>query len=205
MNLIYPRPFLKASLSIVLLIAFLSPISAQDPSIIVIPFKISPNGDKAYHWLGRALSFYISEGLELNQFPVLPDSETADVLESHAVYFPYAMTKATALRLAKEKKQGIVLWGEISTLPEDKSLITIKSSIIYLDSFEQKYPPVLKGHVNDLYKLMDELLRAAVKTLQPVETEAHVIPVPRIHLNLRQYERFIKSRLINEHQKAEDG
>lgn len=192
-------PGLSLLLMSSLVFSLVSPLTAQDPSVLVMPFKVAHDGGKAYHWLGRAISFYVSEGMELNQFPVLSDDDTAQLLESHAVYFPYSMTKATALRLALEKKQGIVLWGEISAVPEDKSLIIIKSYIIYLDSFKQKYPPVLKGHINDLYTLMDELLRSVVKTLEPPEAEEHVIPVPRIHLNLRQYERFIKSRLINEH------
>jgi hypothetical protein len=189
----------RLAAAFLLLAALFSQAAAQDPPILVIPLKVVNNGEKSHPWLGRAVSFYVTEGLELNQFPVMSDSAAAALLESHSIYFPYAMTKATVLRLAIEEKQGIVIWGEISSDPQDKTLIAIRASIIHINGFKQKHLPLLKGHVNDLYKLMAELLKSIVKSLQAVEDEERIIPVPSIHLNLRQFERFIKSRLLNEH------
>ena len=86
--------------------------AARKP-VLVLPFKVTPIQEKAHHWLGRAVSFYLTSGLQHNALPVLPDQHTASILEMNHIMFPYNITKASVIRLARENQLDRVIWGKI--------------------------------------------------------------------------------------------
>ena len=171
--------------------------------VLVLPFKVTPNRAKAHQWLGRAVSFYLTSGLQHNALPVLPDQHAASILEMNHIMFPYNITKASVIRLARENQLDRVIWGEIilggdTSNVTDKSPIQLRSFIIDPDEFSQQYLPLIKGNINDLYKIKNELLTSIVKTLNPGEQEVNSIRYPQFNLNHRGYEIFVKSLLIKE-------
>jgi hypothetical protein len=178
------------------------PAAARKP-VLVLPFKVTPIQEKAHQWLGRAVSFYLTSGLQHNAVPVLPDQHAASILEMNHIMFPYNITKASVIRLARENQLDRVIWGEIllggdTSNVTEKSLIQLRSIIIDPEDFSQKYLPLIEGNINDLYKIKSELLTAIVKTLNPGEYEVKSIRYPQFNLNHRGYEIFVKSLLIKE-------
>jgi hypothetical protein len=171
--------------------------------VLVLPFKVSPLQEKAHQWLGRAVSYYITSGLEHNALPVLPDQHTASILEMNHIMLPYNITKASVIRLARENQLGLIVWGEI-ILGDDtnnitgKSPIRLRSFIIDPDDLSQQYLPLITGNINDLFKIENELLTSIVKKLNPGEQEVKSIYYPGFNLNYRGYELFVKSLLIKD-------
>lgn len=179
-----------------------APVEEEKP-ILVLPFKVTSQQDKAHQWLGRAVSYYITSGLEHNASPVLSDSEALSILEKNHIMFPYNITKATVIRLARENQLGWIVWGEI-ILDDDINYVTgklpiqLRSFIIEPDDFSQQYLPLITGHINDLFKLENELLASIIKKLNPGEQEVNSIHYPQLNLNYRGYELFVKSLLIKD-------
>jgi hypothetical protein len=169
-----------------------------DVSLLVMPFKITDNGEKAHLWLGRAVSYYLAAGLERNGFRVLNDDDTAELLDANAILFPYSVTKATVMKLASGKGCNIVVWGEIGPDPEDDGLLHIRSFAIDLNRYTQDRLPVLKGRVNQLYTIMAELLKAVVKDISPGRIETGDFHLPDIRMNLHNYEKHIKKLVMEE-------
>lgn len=174
--------------------------------ILVLPFKVTPSHEKAHQWLGRAISFYITSGLQRNLLPTYSDSFTAALLERNHIMFPYNITKATLIRLARENQISKIIRGEIELCGDerdensvtDKSMLQLQLYIIDLSDFSQKYLPVINGHINDFSKIKNKILTAIVKTLNPGEHETNLIQYPQFNLDHRNYEIFIKSLLIKE-------
>jgi len=178
------------------------PVEARKP-VLVLPFKVTSTQEKAHQWLGRAVSFYLTSGLRHNALPVLPDQHAASILEMNHIMFPYNITKASVIRLARENQLDRVIWGEIILGGDtgnvtDKSPIQLRSFIIDPDNFSQQYLPLIKGNINDLYKIKNELLTSILRTLNPGEQEVNSIHYPRFNLNYRGYELFVKSLLIKD-------
>jgi hypothetical protein len=177
-------------------------VQARKP-VLVLPFKVTSTREKAHQWLGRAVSYYVTSGLRHNALPVLPDQHAASILEMNHIMFPYHITKASVIRLARENRLDRVIWGEIilegdTSNITDKSLIQLRAFIIDPDDFSQQYLPLIKGTINDLYKIKNELLTSIVKTLNPGEEEVNGIRYPQFNLNQRGYEFFVKSLLIKD-------
>lgn len=178
------------------------PVQARKP-VLVLPFKVTSTREKAHQWLGRAVSYYVTSGLQHNALPVLSDQHAASILEMNHIMFPYHITKASVIRLARENRLDRVIWGEIileggTSNITDTSLIQLRSFIIDPDDFSQQYLPLIKGTINDLYKIKNELLTSIVKILNPGEEEVNGIRYPQFNLNQRGYEFFVKSLLIKD-------
>jgi hypothetical protein len=177
-------------------------VEEQKP-VLVLPFKVSPLQEKAHQWLGRAVSYYITSGLERNALPVLSDQHAVSILEMNHIMLPYNITKASVIRLARENQLGRIVWGEIILGDETnnvtgKSPIRLRSFIIDTDDLSQQYLPQITGNINDLFKIENELLTSIVKKLNPGEQEVKSIYYPRFYLNYRGYELFVKSLLIKD-------
>jgi tetratricopeptide (TPR) repeat protein len=180
-------------------------VEARKP-VLVLPFKVTPVQEKAHQWLGRAVSYYVTSGLQHNALPVLPDQYTASILEMNHIMFPYHITKASVIRLTLENQLDRVIWGEImlggnTSNVTDKSPIQLQSVIINLEDFSQQNLPLIKGNINDLYKINSELLTSVVNTFNPGEQEFNSICYPQFNLNHRSYEIFVKSLLVKESSK----
>jgi len=171
--------------------------------IVVLPFKVTSHQDKVHQWLGRAVSYYITSGLEQNAPPVLSDPDAVSILEMNHIMFPYNITKATVIRLAREHQLGWIVWGEI-ILGDDISHVTsklpiqLRAFIIDPEDFTQQYLPLITGNINNLFKIENELLTAILKKLNPGEQEVSDIYYPRFNLSYRGYELFVKSLLIKD-------
>jgi len=217
---------------------------SSDKSILVMPFKVNPAEEMANQWLGRAVSFYLTAGLQSNGLNIVPDHRMASILKSNHILFPYDVSKASVMKLARQHPIKYVVWGDITLEPieskepaakseksnstgktgtpplgEKESLeesnnesieksmeesvenreyiLHLKGYIIDLDSYSQRYLPILKGHINGLYKIKNEFLSQAIRFLKP-EIPEQKIYYPRFKLNLRNYELFIKSLLIKD-------
>jgi len=171
--------------------------------LLVLPFKVTSHQEMAHQWLGRAVSYYLTSGLEHNALPVLSDQQAAAILEMNHIMFPYHITKASVIRLARENRLGRIVWGEI-ILDDDthpftgQSPIRLRSFIIDADDLSQQYLPLITGNINDLFQIKNELLTSIVKKLNPGEQEVNSIHYPRFNLNYRGYELFVKSLLTND-------
>jgi uncharacterized protein HemY len=191
------------------------PLHGEVKKTLIIPFKVIPAGETAHQWLGRAVSFYLISGLQANQQPVVPDYQGTSLLEANHIMFPYHITKATAMHLAEQYRIDWLVWGEIllenhDAEPANNSSIQVRAFVIDLRENSQKYLPLVKGHINDLFKIEEELLTSLVRVLLTEETTASSeapesqgnttvdLHYPQFHLDHRSYEIYIKSLLVKE-------
>lgn len=166
---------------------------------MVIPFKVTPAEDTAHQWLGRATSYYITRGLQMNHIDVLTDHTTTSILETNHIYFPYNVTKASILQLARQYNTDTIIWGEIFTQNNNQPGIQVKAFIIDIKNLSQKYLPLLKGNLENLYQIKAELLIDITKTTDP-----NLSPLtPAFDFNHRTFEIFIKSLLLKDKSKKE--
>ncbi|MEN8152945.1 MAG: hypothetical protein ABFR75_02910 [Acidobacteriota bacterium] len=164
---------------------------------IVFPFKVNASENRAYQWMGRGLSLYITLGLQQNSVETASDMESISLLKLLNIKFPYNVSKASILRAAKELEADRVIWGEITTSqgPEGKKIINYRSFIIDMKNFQQKYFPVLKGNIHDLFRIERELLRDIVRFIKGPDEG---IVFPGIESDHRNYEMLIKGLLIED-------
>ncbi|MCX6555901.1 MAG: hypothetical protein NTW95_00480 [Candidatus Aminicenantes bacterium] len=165
-------------------------LSAQ---IMVLPFKVDTQNHASTQWLGKAVSFYLLSGLLLNDLPAVDHEEVQFAMNRNLVRFPFEITKATAMELARENQADRLLWGEILYSGKSASQVVIKVFLIDLKAGAQHHLPVLKGDLKDIYRVQEELLREVIKVIAREKTE---IRFPQLNLALPDYEKFIKSLLL---------
>ncbi len=166
--------------------------------LIVMPFRTAQHASASYSWLGRGLSFYLTAGLHSNGFAVRQDNETVALLNTHAIFFPYHMTKATAMRLAMDDKEHIIVLGEVGPDPKDKTRILVSGSVVDLKNYTRKKLPIFRGHIMDIFLVMEALLKSVITTLKSDSVTPANCHYPSFRLNPRNYEIFIKSLLLGE-------
>ncbi|MCK4836554.1 MAG: hypothetical protein KAT17_07945, partial [Candidatus Aminicenantes bacterium] len=164
---------------------------------IVFPFQVHTLEKKNHQWLGRAISFYISIGLELNSIEPIADSTVQSILNTYNIPFPFIITKATCMKLSNLFEADYVIWGEVvsSENPQTHN-VQIKTYIIDLKHFSQKYLPLLKFHLIDFYVVQRELLNMVLNYFQKKPPQ-----FPELNLDYHHYEMFIKSLLLEDSQK----
>ncbi len=162
---------------------------------LVLPLAVDTQNHPSHQWLGKAVSFYLITGLEQNALPVCEESEVQALLNRHLVRFPFAITKATALVLARKIEAEQLIWGKV--LHSDKKSAPLQVQLFLFDVREprQEPLPLVKGSFLEMFKLQEELLRHLVRAVAPVKRE---IVMPQLKMALPEYERFIKSLLLGD-------
>jgi tetratricopeptide (TPR) repeat protein len=169
------------------------------PKTLVLPFQVDTQNHASYQWLGKAVSFYLISGLSLNLLDVTTEEETQFLLKQDLVLFPFGITKATAITLARQNQADRLLWGKILNNAGDATgSVTIKMFLIDIAGQSQIYLPLIKGDSKDLFLIQNELLRHAAKALGKKESE---IEYPDPGLPPVDYEKFIKSLLLSDGEK----
>ena len=169
------------------------------PKTLILPFQVDTQNHAAYQWLGKAVSFYLISGLSLNLLDVTTEEETQFLLKQGLVLFPFGITKATAITLARQNQADYLLWGKILNNAGDATgSVTIKMFLIDIPGQSQRYLPLIKGDPKDLFLIQNELLRHAAKALGKKEGE---IEYPDLGLTPADYEKFIKSLLLSDGEK----
>jgi tetratricopeptide (TPR) repeat protein len=161
--------------------------------IIVLPLRVDTKNHTSYQWLGKAFSFYLISGLSLNDLPVVDQEDAQFALNRNQVRFPFEITKATAMVLARENQADRLLWGEILYSVKSSSQIAIRLFLIDVKGRAQKLLPVVKGDLNNIYQIQEELLKEAIKVIAKGKTE---VRFPELKMPLPDYEKFIKSLLL---------
>jgi tetratricopeptide (TPR) repeat protein len=181
---------MKKSIAWLIGITWAAGIYAQ---IMVLPLKVDTQNNTSYQWLGKAFSFYLLSGLFLNELPVVDHEETQFVLNRNLIRFPFDITKATAMVLAKENQADRLLWGEILSNVISSSQVAIRVFLIDVKGRVQKHLPMLKGNLKNIYQIQEELLKEVIKVIAPEKTG---IRFPELNMALPDYEKFIKSLLV---------
>jgi len=181
---------MKKSVALIIGIFWAVGLTAQ---IMVLPLKVDAQNHTSYQWLGKAFSFYLISGLFLNDLPVVDHEDAQFILNRNLIRFPFAITKATAMVLAKENQADRLLWGEILYSVKSSSQISIKVFLIDAKGRIQKYLPVLKGNLKNIYQIQEELLKEVIKIIAKEKTG---IRFPKLNMALPDYEKFIKSLLV---------
>ncbi|MCX6555025.1 MAG: hypothetical protein NTZ12_08445 [Candidatus Aminicenantes bacterium] len=163
--------------------------------IMVLPFKVDTQSHTSTQWLGKAVSFYLLSGLLLNELPAVDHEEVQFALNRNLVRFPFEITKATAMELARGNQADRLLWGEILYSGKSASQIVIKVFLIDLKERVQHHLPVLKGDLKNIYRIQEELLKEVIKVIAREKTEIHF---PKLNLALPDYEKFIKCLLLTD-------
>ncbi|MCP4219791.1 MAG: hypothetical protein GY765_34485 [bacterium] len=168
--------------------------------IIVFPFKVTPADAKAHQWLGRAVSFHIADGLSVNAIDVLPDYQVEQLLDTNRIRFPYSMSRATAIRLARELDAEKIIWGEVifdttSHSSTGSCPLKLNAFVMDLENYSRKHLPFLTSNLKMLYKVENEMLKYIIEAVAPERKEETLYP--DINLNYHDYEIFIKSLLLN--------
>lgn len=161
--------------------------------IMVLPLKVDTQNHSSYQWLGKAVAYYLLSGFQLNSLPVIDEEEIQLILTRNLVRFPFDITKASAMVLARENQADRLLWGEILYSAKSSSQISIKLSLIDIKGRMQKHLPVLKGNLKNIYQIQEELLKEVIKVVAKEKTG---IIFPELDLALPDYEKFIKSLLL---------
>lgn len=172
------------------------------PRTIVFPFKVNSSENRAHQWLGRGISLYLSYGLRINRIDTYSDYEGRGLLKSLHIKFPYNVSKASIIRAAKLMRAEKLVWGEITSSPgPGEEILSIRTFVIDLRNLRQKYLPVIKGKVTDLFAVKNDLLGNLILYSSGAETTPKI---PELEIDLRNYEVFIKGLLIdNNGKKAE--
>ena len=169
------------------------------PRTLVLPFQVDTQNHASYQWLGKAVSFYLISGLSLNSLEVLSEEDTRFILKQHQLLFPFGVTKATAITLARQSHATGLLWGKILNNAGDPAgSVTIKMFLIDVAGQIQKYLPLIKGNYKDIYLIQKELLHHAAKALGKSDP---VLEYPDLGLPPSDYEKFIKSLLLGDNDK----
>jgi Flp pilus assembly protein TadD len=181
----------KKLLAIVLLLL----AAALAAKTMVLPLVVDIRNHASFQWLGKAVSFFLIAGLGQNDLPVMGEEEVQAVLNRNLIRFPFGITKATAMVLAEESRADLLVWGKI--LKSDKKSAPMQVQLFLIDIRErtQKQLPLVKGNFIDIYRLQEELLRNVIRA---IGGEARGIALPQLNLALPEYEKFIKSLLLND-------
>jgi Flp pilus assembly protein TadD len=180
----------KASAVVLLLLA--GGLAART---MVLPLAVDVQNHASFQWLGKAVSFFLVAGLGQNGLPVIGEDEVQDVLNRNLVRFPFGITKATAMVLAEESRADLLLWGKILKSEKKSAPMQVQLYLIDIRERTQRQLPLVKGNFVDIYRLQEELLRNVVWAIGGDE---HKITMPQLNLTLPEYEKFIKSLLLND-------
>jgi tetratricopeptide (TPR) repeat protein len=183
---------MKKSIPLIIGTFWAAGLAAQ---IMVLPLRVDTQNHTSYQWLGKAFSFYLISGLFLNDLPVVDHEEAQFVLNRNLIHFPFDITKATAMVLARENQADRLLWGEILYSDKSSSQIAINVFFIDIKGQIQKHLPVLKGNLKNIYQIQEELLREVIKVVAKEKTG---IRFPELNMSLPDYEKFIKSLLVGD-------
>ncbi len=162
---------------------------------LVLPLAVDTQNHASHQWLGKAVSFFLSAGLEQNALPVSEEEEVQALLNRHLVRFPFDITKATALVLAGEGGAERLIWGKVLHSDKKSGLLQVQLFLLDVREPRQEPLPLVKGSFLEMFKLQEELLRHVVRAVAPGKRE---IAMPRLNMALPEYERFIKSLLLGD-------
>lgn len=162
---------------------------------LVLPLAVDTQNHASYQWLGKAVSFFLSAGLEQNALPVSEEEEVQALLNRHLVRFPFAITKATALVLARESGAERLIWGKVLHSDKKTAPLQVQLFLLAVGEPRQEPLPLVKGSFLEMFKIQEELLRQVVRAVSPGKRE---IVMPQLKMALPEYERFIKSLLLGD-------
>ncbi len=169
------------------------------PRTVVFPFKVNSSENKAHQWLGRGMSLYLSYGLRVNDIDTFSDNEGRGLLKSLNIKFPYNVSKASIIRAAKLMRAERLIWGEITKSPgTEEETISIRTFIVDLKNLKQRYLPVIRGKLTGLFSVQKDLLGNLVLYTSGTEVTPDL---PEMKFDLRNYELFIKSLLLDDNEK----
>lgn len=159
---------------------------------MVMPFKVTPPENTTYQWLGRAVSFFLSIGLQLNSVKIFSETKLYSILHENNIDFPYHISKASGIKLGLENNIKFLVWGEIITSSDQ---IELKPYVIDLKNFTQKYLPLLKFDIKNFFVLQQELLKDVLKFFGKINES---VIYPQLNLDYHSYENLVKSFLVKE-------
>ncbi|HUU05938.1 MAG TPA: hypothetical protein VMZ49_08700 [Patescibacteria group bacterium] len=162
---------------------------------LILPLAVDTHNHASFQWLGKAVSFYLIAGLSQNSLPVCAEEEVQIILNRNLIHFPFNITKATAMVLARECQADRLLWGEILFSDKKSSQMQVQLILIDVKEQTQKHLPLTKGNFNDIYRIQAEALKTVVKT---IGGGSQGTVLPKLNLSLPDYEKFIKSLLLND-------
>lgn len=165
---------------------------------LILPLAVDTHNHASFQWLGKAVSFYLIAGLSQNSLPVCAEEEVQIILNRNLIRFPFAITKATAMVLARECQADRLLWGKILYSDKKSSQMQVQLFLIDINEQTQKNLPLIKGNFNDIYRIQAAALNAVVKAVGG-GTQGTVSP--QLNLSLPDYEKFIKSLLLGDSDK----
>jgi Flp pilus assembly protein TadD len=183
---------MKKKLPAIVLLLLASGLAAKT---MVLPLAVDIQNHASFQWLGKAVSFFLIAGLGQNGLPVCDEEEVQAVLNRNLVRFPFGITKATAMALAGESQADLLLWGKILNSDRKSAQMQVQLFLIDIAERTQKQLPLVKGNLVDIYSLQEELLRSVVRA---VGGELREVAMPQLNLTLPEYEKFIKSLLLND-------
>jgi len=188
---------MKKRLSFIFIVLFL--LNYLSYSItVVFPFKVSLKEDKSLQWLGKAVSLYIDCGFKLNGINSFSNADTDSFLKKYRITFPYNISKALLIHISKEIGADRLIWGEISSSDNLKNQsprhIIIKTFVIDIKNFTQKYLPVIKGIPGNIFEMEQKLFNYVFNLYSPGKDQ---IIFPDIEFDKSGYEIFVKAMLID--------
>jgi len=162
---------------------------------LILPFRTPDADTLSWQWLGRGISHYLIVGLESNAVPVFSPEEADYILREHHIAFPFSMSKAVALHLAKKYGADGLLWGELLPVINEPGKVVIKAFLINTANWRQYHLPLLKGEVENLENVKFELLSCARRQ---INGDSAVKRPASLQISPHQYEIFIKSLLATD-------
>jgi len=168
---------------------------------LVLPFMVDGKNHTSTRWLGKAISVYLISGLAQNQVPVFSEEEVQSILNQIRIPFPFDITKATAIKIAKQNQADYLLWGKILYNQDDPKQLSVQPFAVTLSKVEQKYLPLIKGNSQDIYKIQEEILKQTLRHIAPAQT---TVILPAMRLPLSDFEQVTKSLLVTDREKKLD-
>lgn len=164
---------------------------------MIFPFQVDSLKKMNHQWLGLAISYYLSRGLEINSIKTVSDSTIQSTLNTYNIKFPFQISKASCIKLALLGGAKQIIWGKVMASEDPQTHnMQIQTYIIQPETYSQKYLPLIKFHLKDFYTVKRELLNLVLNYF-----EKKPAIYPELKLEYHHYETFIKSFLISDLQK----
>jgi tetratricopeptide (TPR) repeat protein len=182
-------------------VAFLLLATGLAAKTLVLPLAVDSKNHASFQWLGKAVSFYLIAGLGENSLPVCEEEEVQLILNRNLIRFPFDITKATAISLARSSMADRLLWGQILYSDKKASQLQVQLFLIDVKGGTQRQLPLIKGNFNDMFRIQKELFTHVIKELAK---EMPAAALPQLNMTLPEYEKYIKSLLLSDGDKKLD-
>ncbi|MFQ5720023.1 MAG: hypothetical protein ACE5IK_10805 [Acidobacteriota bacterium] len=165
--------------------------AGPDDRIAVLPLA-NLTGEKSFYWLGEAFAEGVSDQLLAAGMAVVPPARRRGAARELGLAPDRASTLASDILLARRLNASLLVVGEVRW--EESRHLRIEGRILRADAPSIDEPIVLRGELNDLYKMQKQLAHLLLPTARGRNAQAQIAPLAALtDVPLSSFEAYIKA------------